>query len=91
MNLGVQFQSFIFSFVFGFLASYVVNLLYKHLFSKKLLVQIVWNFLIVVGSCLLYFIGMKAINHAVLHLYFYMMVVIGYLVGNVFSKKARRY
>lgn len=91
MELSVQIQSFLFSFVFGFLFSYVVNLAYKNLFSKKLLFQIIWNFFIAIGGSLLYFFGMKAINHAVLHLYFYMMVVIGYLVGNLFSKSARRY
>ena len=91
MELSVQIQSFIFSFVFGFLFSYVVNLGYKYLFSKKLYVQIIWNFIIVIGSCLLYFLAMKAINHAILHVYFYMMVIIGYLVGNLFSKRARRY
>lgn len=91
MELSVQIQSFIFSFVFGFLFSYLVNLSYKYLFSKKLHVQIIWNFFILVGSCLLYFLGMKIINHAVLHLYFYIMVMIGYLVGNLFSRRARRY
>lgn len=91
MELSVQIQSFLFSFVFGFLFSYVVNLGYRNLFSKKLIYQIIWNFFIVIGGCLLYFFGMKAINHAVLHLYFYVMVIIGYLVGNIFSKRTRGY
>lgn len=91
MELTIQIQSFIFSFVFGFLFSYLVNLSYKYLFSKKIYVQVIWNFLIVIGSCLLYFFGMKAINHAVLHIYFYIMVILGYLIGNLFSRKTRRY
>ena len=91
MELSVQLQSLVFSFVFGFLFSYLVNLGYRYLFSKKIYVQIIWDILLVIGSCLLYFLGMKIINHAVLHIYFYMMVVVGYLIGNLFSNRVRKY
>ena len=90
MTLGVQIQSFIFSFVFGFLFSYGLNLLYKRLFTGKIIFQIIWNFLFVVGSCLIYFYFMKIINHASIHIYFLGMTLIGYLVGNLFSSRVRK-
>lgn len=89
MELSVQIQSLVFSFVYGFIVSYVINLCYHHLFYGKLVYQIIWNFVVVVGVCLLYFISMKAINNVVLHPYFYLLVLIGYLVGNIFSFKIR--
>ncbi len=90
MELSVQIQSFVASFVFGFLFSYVVNLAYKHLFAGKIIYQIIWNFILVIGSCLLYFYLMKYINQAAIHVYFIFVVVIGFVIGNIFSKKARR-
>lgn len=90
MTLETQLQSFIFSFVFGFLFSYLVNLNYKYLFSKKVIIKFIYNFIIVIGCCLLYFLGMKIINHAILHLYFYLLTIVGYLTGNIFSKKVRK-
>lgn len=90
MDLAVQIQSFVFSFAFGFLFSYGINLGYKYLFTGKVLKKIICNFIFVIGSCLLYFISMKAINHAVIHIYFIMMVVIGVLLGNFLNRKIRR-
>lgn len=90
MELSVQIQSFVVSFVFGFLFSYVVNIFYHHLFKGKIWVQIFWNFILVLGSSLLYFYILKAVNHAVIHIYFLMMVLIGYLSGNIFSRKVRK-
>ncbi|MDD6223523.1 MAG: hypothetical protein PUB18_00795 [bacterium] len=90
MELSVQIQSFVVSFVFGFLFSYVVNIFYQYLFKGKICVQIFWNFVLVLGSSLLYFYILKVINHAVIHLYFLAMVVIGYLCGNLFSYKVRK-
>lgn len=90
MTLEIQIQSFIFSFVFGFLFSYIVNLSYHLLFNRNVVVQVISNLFIIVGTCLIYFIGMKAINQAILHLYFYFAVVVGYFIGNLFSIKSRK-
>ena len=91
MVLSVQIQSFIFSFVFGILFSYVINLAYKYLFLKGLFIKLASSFFVVFSSCMIYFLGMKFINHAILHIYFYFMVVIGYIIGNFFSFKFRKY
>lgn len=89
MELEIQIQSFVASFVFGLLFSYVVNLCYKWLFFSKGLFRFLFTLIFVLFFCLLYFIMMVVINSARIHIYFFMMTLIGYLIGNLFSRKVR--
>lgn len=91
MSLEVQLQSLIYSFVFGVFFSYTVNLNYRCLFSSRRFVKLIINLLFVLVHVLLYFILLKLINSGVLHIYFFMVLVIGFLFGNYYSKKIRRY
>lgn len=87
MSLEVQIQSIITSFVFGFLYAYLINLLYKFLFFGGIVKRAITNFMFNFITFMLYFLSMKLINQADIHIYFIFMAIIGYLIGNIFSKK----
>ena len=89
MNLEVQIQSMIFSFVYGLFFSFLLNLNYRVLFTSKKYIQVIGNLFFIIDNVLLYFILLRYINNGVLHLYFLLLVVLGFFVGNPTTKKIR--
>ena len=90
MELSVQIQSFLASFFYGFLLSYLINLCYHGLFLSKKSFQIPFTFFFCFSVCISYFFLLYLINGGVVHFYFLVLVGIGIVVGNFFSRKARR-
>lgn len=91
MSLEVQIQSFIYSFAFGIFFSFMINFHYRFLFSGKRSFRLVFNLLFVVVHVMLYFLFLKMINSGVIHIYFLMMIFVGFLFGNYYTKKIRKY
>ena len=81
MELSVQLQVLIVSFVYGILFSYLIKVQYKFLFDSKRFYKILITFLFVFDNCLLYFLILRKINNGVFHIYFLLMLVVGYLFG----------
>ncbi len=89
MALKFQIISLIYSFVFGLVFSLLVNLHYEILFSKKKWFRIFMNFLFVVDMALLYFLILKKINGGMIHLYFYLLILMGFFLGYTKTIKVR--
>lgn len=81
MDLSLQLQVLIVSFVYGILFSYLIKLQYKFLFNSKLFYKIVITILFVFDNCLLYFLLLRAINNGIFHIYFLFSLILGYLLG----------
>lgn len=90
MELSVQIQSFVVSFIYGFLLSYLINLCYTGLFLSKKFFRVPFTFFFCFSVCILYFYFLYLINGGVVHFYFLALVAIGIFVGNLFSRKARK-
>lgn len=86
MALSIQLKVLITSFVYGILFAYVLKIQYKLLFNGKLWYKILVNFLFVMDNCLLYFIILKTINNGMFHLYFFFLLILGFLFGNYLIK-----
>lgn len=91
MSLEVQIQSLIYSFVYGYFFSFLVNLNYKYLFKSKFVFKIIINILFILDNVLFYYIILKYINKGIIHPYFIIMIILGFLFGNIYSSKIRRY
>ena len=87
MSLDTQIYSFIFSFVFGIFFYIVLGLFSKFIYSKKLFIKIVSSFIFSVGLSLLYFYVLLRINNGYLHLYFFLMILLGYFISQILSVK----
>lgn len=85
IELKLQIASLLFSYIFGVFLAFSSAL--NYLFIKNKLVKIIFTFLITVVYVLLYFIGLTYINDGYLHLYFILMVTLGYLSEIFFIKK----
>lgn len=89
MDLLVQIQSLVYSFVYGYFFSFVLNLNYQFLIAKHVIVRVLTNLFFVIDNVLLYFILLKVINSSVFHIYFLFALILGFLYGNRYTKKVR--
>lgn len=89
MELAIQLQVLIVSFVYGILFSYLIKLQYKFLFDSKLFYKIVITSLFVFDNCLLYFLILRFINNGIFHIYFLFSLIIGYIFGNYLVNKKK--
>ena len=87
MILRIQILSLLFSFGYGNIVFWLLELNYKLLYEGKIFYRIIISFLFVMFISLLYFIGLLKINNGVLHLYFFISLLTGYLVSFVIYRK----
>lgn len=76
----MQLLSFIFSFGYGIIVSYFYNLNYNFIYKSSILYKIVINFLFCINMGLIYFLLMRVINNGVIHIYFVMSFLGGFLL-----------
>lgn len=91
MGLETQIQSLVFSFVFGLFLSLMFNVFYKYLFKPKLPIKIITNLIFVSINALIYFFLLKIINDGILHSYFLISLLMGFVLGNLKTKVIRKY
>ena len=89
MNLKIQVLSLIFSFFYGVVFSVLVNINYSFLFNKKRIFKTVFTFIFVIVMSLVYFFILNIINNGNIHIYFLLLILIGFYIGFPFSKKFR--
>ena len=90
MNLKLQIYSFVFSFLFGTILSVFTNLNYGLLFNKNKKIKILGNFLFLFDFSLIYFLGIKLINNGILHIYFLLLLILGFLLSYSFFRFLRK-
>ena len=78
MNINIQLLSFIFSFSYGIIISYLYNLFYIFLETKVLRYKILSNFLFYINIFLIYFILLRKINDGVIHIYFILLTLLSF-------------
>jgi hypothetical protein len=86
MILEIQIKMLLFSFLYGILFSFLVSLCAKLLYNKKIIIRLLFTFFFVIINTLIYFVGMKKINDAIIHPYAILMLIIGYIV-EIFLKQ----
>lgn len=87
IELDIQIKSLIFSFFFGMLFSFILNINYKYLYNKKIYIKLIISFLFVLDSSMFYFLVLNYINNGIIHIYFLIMAVLGFALFNKFYNK----
>lgn len=87
MILKTQILSLLFSFGYGNLVFWLLELNYKLLFEGKIVYRIITSFLFVIFVSLLYFICLLKINNGIIHIYFFIVLLTGYMLSFVIYKK----
>lgn len=80
MDLKLQILSILFSFGYGIISSYLYNLNYNFIHNTTILYKLVINILFCVNLGLIYFILIKVINYGVVHIYFVISFIVGFVL-----------
>lgn len=89
MNLELQIQSLSISFTYGLFLSLTYNLLYFLLYYKNKIMKIIFNIIFTLLNVLLYFNIMLLINNGSIHIYFLIILIVGFFVGNAKTRSIR--
>lgn len=81
MILKIQIYSLLFSFAYGILIYFILELIHKIIYNKKLILRIMFSLLFSLLISIAYFICLLNINNGILHEYFFLMVLIGYTLA----------
>ena len=87
MDLKTQIITFLFSILFGLLFSSLIDIFY----NKKKLFNTIIVFLITVLSSLSYFFVLLKLNNAIIHPYYIIAFVVGFLLEIVIKKILKRF
>ena len=79
ISLDIQIKLIIFSFIFGFLFSIILDWFY-HLFqNKKNIIRNISSFFLIFLMSIIYFIGLKQIGNATFHIYSILFIIMGFI------------
>jgi len=87
MILKIQLYSLLYSFVYGAILFFLLELNYRFLYYGKIFYRIIISFLFVISFSLLYFFGLLKINNGIIHIYFFLSIFTGYLLSFVIYNK----
>lgn len=90
MSLSAQILSIIFSFIYGNFLAVCYNFNYNMLFNKNKIFKITFNFLFALDLVLIYFLVIRKINGGIIHPYFYLLIILGFISCFTITKKLRR-
>jgi len=82
MILKLQLYSLIGSFGFGIFVYLTLELMHKLIFNNNIYVKIFFSLVYSLVISLIYFIILLNINNGIIHIYFLLMVIVGYTVAN---------
>lgn len=86
MVLQTQVNTLLFSFFFGMIFSFLLTIHYRFIYHDKKSYQIISTFLIVIGSTIFYFIGIRKINYGIFHPYSAIMILLGFIIEHSLHK-----
>lgn len=87
MSSNLQLISFFVSFLYGVFFYLLTSLNFKLIKDLKLYMQHILTFLYVMDMIIIYVIIFYHLNKGYFHIYFILMVFVGYLIGYIISKK----
>ena len=83
INLSIQIKLIIFSFIFGFLFSLVLDFFYKLIKNINKVFSILMSFFLILFMTIIYFIGISKIGYIIFHIYSVLIIVIGFFTYDI--------
>lgn len=86
INLNVQIKLIIFSFIFGFLLSIIMDIFYLYIKNKNTISSILLSFILIIFMTIIYFIGIKQIGYIIFHFYSILIIIGGFITYEIILK-----
>ena len=87
MNSNLQLVTFLVSFIYGIIFSFITILNFKLINNLKRYIQHIITFIYVIDMTIIYIIILYHINNGYFHIYFILLVIIGFMLGLFLYKK----
>ncbi len=87
MILKVQITSIIFSFFYGFIFYTLLEINAKFIYQVKTPFKIINSFIFILFNVLTYFIILNKINNGIIHPYFLLSILTGYILALTIHRK----
>lgn len=87
MELDIQIKTLIYSFVFGGIFYFLLDIFNKFTNKKGIIIKIILSFLFILLISLLYFIILLYVNNGYIHIYFLISILVGYIFVYFLYKK----
>ena len=92
MILKIQIYSILYSFLYGMIFYALLEVNYKIIYESRLFIKIIYSLLFLLVNTLLYFIILIKINNGIVHIYFLLSIILGYILAyfimiKLFKKK----
>lgn len=84
--LTLQFKLIIFSFIFGFLFSAILEEFNKKIKRYSQFVELLLSFLFITFMSIVYFVGIQKICNAIFHIYSILSIVVGFILYDIIIK-----
>ncbi len=91
MDYKIQIISLLFSFIFGNFFYIVSKLNYKLVWKYPVILRYLITIVFIFDIALLYILAMYHINYGVVHIYFIIMLFLGFFAASLYSKKLRNF
>lgn len=87
INLSTQLNLIIFSLIYGFMFSIMLDVMYSFTKKIKRIYQIVISFFVVLLMSIIYFVGIDKIGYIIFHVYSILCIIIGFISYDLIIKK----
>lgn len=95
ISLNVQIKLIIFSLIYGFLFSIILDVIHPILSVQKKIVRIIISFLMVLLMAVIYFVAIDKIGYIIFHIYSIFAIIIGFvfydIMITVIAKKNKKW
>ena len=86
IDLNIQIKLIVFSLIFGFLFSIVLDIFYSIVKNKNKLYSLIISFIVILFMTIIYFIGIKQIGYIIFHLYSILAIIVGFISYDMIIK-----
>lgn len=86
INLNIQIKLLIFSFIYGFLLSIVLDFFYNLLYNIHKFYSIIISFFVILVMTIIYFVGIKQIGNIIFHFYSILAIIVGFVMYDLIIK-----
>ena len=86
INLSIQLNLIVFSLIYGFLFSVILDIMYQFIRQKKKVYQIIISFIIVMLMAVIYFVGINKIGCIIFHFYSILCIIAGFISYDLIIK-----
>ena len=91
MENQVQLLSFLISFLYGILFSFLSRYHYKMVYSLKCFMRYILTFFFILDISLFYILVLYYVNYGVVHIYFLIVTFLGYLFEKFLFPYVKKY